>query len=99
MNDLCHKSQRVDGNGHSWVFDGDDPYIVCHYCGERRDAISGRVIPSMPEPNYRDVFLRTADRVYSDIGNGVTDIDGALEVLRGVLEAKDKSSKLIKFNK
>lgn len=53
----------------------------------------------MQEPNYRDLFLKTADRVYSDIGNGVTDIEGALEVLRGILEAKDASSTKIKFNK
>jgi hypothetical protein len=29
--------------GHSWEFDGDDPYIKCA-CGEVRDAITGRVI-------------------------------------------------------
>ena len=28
---------------HSWRFDGDDPYLVCE-CGERRDALAGRVI-------------------------------------------------------
>lgn len=42
--DRCTKSQRVDGPYHSWQFDGDDPYIVCHWCGETRDAIDGRVI-------------------------------------------------------
>lgn len=42
--DACPRSERVDGNGHSWVFDGDDPYIICAFCGERRDALSGRVI-------------------------------------------------------
>ncbi|HKY57646.1 MAG TPA: hypothetical protein VJL80_06385 [Aeromicrobium sp.] len=45
MNDEhCTKSERVDGPKHSWKFDGDNPYIECHYCGEIRDAISGRVI-------------------------------------------------------
>lgn len=29
--------------GHSWEFDGDDPYIKCA-CGEIRDTITGRVI-------------------------------------------------------
>jgi hypothetical protein len=40
----CPKSKRIDGKFHSWVFDGDDPYIICFYCGERRDAITGRII-------------------------------------------------------
>ena len=57
---LCAKSTRGDG-GHSWHFDGDDPYIVCVFCDEVRDAINGRVIraaierfkpaaPAAPEP-------------------------------------------------
>ena len=29
---------------HSWVFDGDDPYVTCHFCNEMRDAISGVVV-------------------------------------------------------
>jgi hypothetical protein len=40
----CTLSQRVDGKKHTWRFDGDDPYIFCHWCGEMRDAITGRVI-------------------------------------------------------
>ena len=39
----CVKSQRPDGR-HSWRFDGDDPYVLCAFCGERRDALSGKVI-------------------------------------------------------
>lgn len=42
--DACPFSRRVDAPTHSWLFDGDDPYIVCHFCRERRDAITGRVI-------------------------------------------------------
>jgi hypothetical protein len=34
--EFCAKSQRVDGKFHSWEFDGDDPWIVCCWCGERR---------------------------------------------------------------
>lgn len=40
----CPKSQRVDNPWHTWRSDGDDPYIFCHWCGEVRDALSGRVI-------------------------------------------------------
>lgn len=43
-NDVCWPSKRVDGKHHSWRFDGDDPYVICQFCGEERDAISGRVL-------------------------------------------------------
>ena len=42
VSEVCPKSQRVDGRGHSWKFDGYDPRVVCHFCGEVRDALSGR---------------------------------------------------------
>lgn len=42
--DICELSERVDGKKHTWKFDGDDPYIVCSWCGEVRDAIQGWVI-------------------------------------------------------
>jgi hypothetical protein len=42
--EYCSLSERVDGKLHSWHFDGDDPYVVCSYCGEARDALNGRVI-------------------------------------------------------
>lgn len=42
--DYCPLSRRVDGPKHSWHFDGDDPRIVCAFCGEVRDALSGRVL-------------------------------------------------------
>lgn len=29
---------------HSWGFDGDDPYVICHWCGKMQDALTGRVI-------------------------------------------------------
>jgi hypothetical protein len=45
MSDECQKSQRADSQ-HSWRFDGDDPYILCIYCGERRDALTGAVLTS-----------------------------------------------------
>jgi hypothetical protein len=42
--DECPLSKRVDGKNHSWKFDGDDPYIICMYCGEERDSLTGTVI-------------------------------------------------------
>ena len=39
----CAFTKRVDGH-HAWVFDGDDPYVICHFCQEQRDAQTGRVI-------------------------------------------------------
>ena len=39
----CPRSERVDGK-HSWHFDGDDPYVICHWCDRMQDAISGGVI-------------------------------------------------------
>lgn len=38
----CSPSLRADGE-HSWKFDGDDPWIECHYCHEVRDALTGFV--------------------------------------------------------
>lgn len=54
----CPTSKRVDdATLHSTRFDGDNPYTICVYCGEMRDAISGRIIraASQPEPSYGTV--------------------------------------------
>lgn len=37
----CPTSQRVDGKIHTWLFDGDDPYVKCCWCGKVQDAITG----------------------------------------------------------
>jgi hypothetical protein len=42
--DVCPRSERIDGPYHSVRFDGDDPYTICVYCGETRDAITGRIV-------------------------------------------------------
>ena len=42
--DYCSLSERVDGKKHGWKFDGDDPYVICHWCKEVRDAITDVVI-------------------------------------------------------
>lgn len=39
----CPNSKRVDGDGHSFLFDGDDPYVVCAYCGQRRGTTHGMI--------------------------------------------------------
>jgi hypothetical protein len=41
--DQCLESQRADGE-HSWYFDGDDPYVICRFCLEVRDALTGKKI-------------------------------------------------------
>lgn len=52
--DVCSQTEHVDGKSHGWMFDGDDPYVVCSWCKERRDAISGRVIHEHV-PSVRDI--------------------------------------------
>lgn len=42
--DVCLQPLREHDTSHSWSFDGDDPYIVCHGCEEVRDAVSGEVM-------------------------------------------------------
>lgn len=46
--DFCPLSTHVRGQVHSWKFDGDDPYIICHFCQEMRDAHTGRVVRPAP---------------------------------------------------
>lgn len=41
--ELCSQSKRADSL-HSWRFDGDDPRIICMFCDEMRDALSGIVL-------------------------------------------------------
>lgn len=42
--DRCRASRHVNGWTHGWRFDGDDPYVVCTWCGERRDNLTGRAV-------------------------------------------------------
>jgi hypothetical protein len=42
--DVCPFSERVDGPKHSWRFDGDDPYVICAFCGQVRTALTDRVV-------------------------------------------------------
>ena len=49
--DRCQRSKHVNGVSHGWAFDGDDPYIICAWCDEMRDALNGRVIrPGVTPP-------------------------------------------------
>lgn len=52
---VCPARSAEAERPHVWRFDGDDPYIVCTYCGEVRDAHTGRVIrPPTPSPAPAD---------------------------------------------
>jgi hypothetical protein len=51
--DVCSRPGRVDGPWHSWKFDGDDPHIICHFCDEMRDSLTGRVIRPAAEGDGR----------------------------------------------
>lgn len=42
--EYCPSSKNEDGVSHALLFDGDDPYTVCAWCHERRDALRGHVI-------------------------------------------------------
>jgi len=42
--DRCPNSRHVNGWQHGWLFDGDSPRIVCYWCHEMRDALTGAVI-------------------------------------------------------
>ncbi|MFE5290418.1 helix-turn-helix domain-containing protein [Nocardia sp. NPDC056611] len=63
MTDVC-LSRHVDGMSHSWRFDGDNPIIICAFCDEMRDAVSGNVLrpsstvmdnyPGIKDPTSRD---------------------------------------------
>lgn len=41
--ETCAMSERADRH-HSWSLLGGEPYIVCHFCGELRDVLTGRTI-------------------------------------------------------
>ena len=41
--EICPNSKRIDGNGHGFLFDGDDPYVVCSWCGQRRGTTHGMI--------------------------------------------------------
>lgn len=49
------------------------------------------------EPNYRELFIKTADKVWTDIRCGVITIDTAMIVLRGILEAKNEQAERTKI--
>lgn len=73
----CSLSERVDGKKHTEVFDGDDPYTKCVYCGEVKSATSGMVIVSgyseKPELHLEHV-LRAINESPANIGGFVRDL-------------------------
>ena len=62
--EYCSVSKRVDGKKHSWKFDGDDPYVLCFYCGQRRDAISGRIIAPFVPDNTKELTLTSEEVMF-----------------------------------
>jgi hypothetical protein len=66
--DICPTSERVDGPWHSWRFDGDDPRVICAYCGEMRDALTGNVIRS----GHSEQEARPSNRCICDPLRGIT---------------------------
>ena len=42
--DRCRRTKHVDGKSHGWRFDMDNPYIVCEWCQQMRDALTGKVM-------------------------------------------------------
>ena len=40
----CPRTQHIDGKSHGWQFWGDDPYVLCAWCGQMRDALTDRVV-------------------------------------------------------
>jgi hypothetical protein len=45
----CPRSKRTDGR-HGFRFDGDDPYVICDWCGLIQDALTGREVPRQRGP-------------------------------------------------
>lgn len=42
----------------------------------------------VPKVNYRNVFVKSADEMYTALHNGVANIDTVMLVLRGILDQK-----------
>lgn len=43
VTNACHQSLRKDGD-HSWYPNRDDPIIICLWCKQTRDALTGKTI-------------------------------------------------------
>ncbi len=65
----CPNSQRVDGNGHSWGFDGDDPYVICYWCKEVRGAISNIKISPQDKQDSSDWSSKEKELFNTRFGN------------------------------
>lgn len=44
----------------------------------------------MIRTNLRELFVKTADKMWTEIRNGNTDIEGALIIFKGILEEANK---------
>ena len=73
----CSLSKRADKR-HGFVFDGDDPYVVCFFCGKKFDNLTGLEV-GVPKDKPQPVLSTTVN----DEMNRLRD---ALETVRGLLE-------------
>ena len=69
IEEFCSLSERVDGKLHSWEFDGDDPYIVCYWCKDRRRAPGGEKMMN-GRGERRPITLEDVLRAYRQF-NGI----------------------------
>lgn len=51
----------------------------------------------MDRVNLRELFIKTADKMWTEIRCGNTDIDDALLILRGILEEANLEGEKIKI--
>jgi hypothetical protein len=57
--EFCAQSKRVDGQRHTWRFDGDSPVVFCHWCGEQRDALTGKPLRTLDAARASSLDLAT----------------------------------------
>lgn len=70
MGDVCPPSERVNGKKHSWKFDGDDPNVICHYCGEVRRT--GMVIVKGKSDPVKDEVVSIIQALRKEVSANLT---------------------------
>lgn len=92
--DACPQTRR-DNQAHAWQFDGDDPYVLCAWCGERRDALTGRTIgESAPAPTpdpmsddrRADLRFLAGTKFHNAIGDPISELLAEVDHQRAEVE-------------